>query len=196
MPVYNDERYLPEALESVLNQKDVELELIIVDDCSTDRTSRIIEQFKTSQIKYIRHNENKGQLDALLTGSSEITGDFVALFHGDDKILDDHAFVDYARWLSENRADGLYSDLVIIDKKSEVKKLSKAAKTLGKNRLIELLYRAGSNLIPDPFFVRKEFFFRSVLENYIKWNMAYWFNEEHGELSLGKVVYVNRPWYV
>lgn len=46
MPVYNDERYLAEAIESVLAQKEAEVELIIVDDGSTDRTPKIISRYQ------------------------------------------------------------------------------------------------------------------------------------------------------
>ncbi|MGQ9856723.1 MAG: glycosyltransferase family 2 protein [Fervidobacterium sp.] len=196
MPVYNDEKYLPQALESVLSQKDVELELIIVDDASKDSTPKIIEQFKAPNVKYIRHEENKGQLDALLTASQEISGDFVALFHGDDRISHNYALAEYSSLLLESKADGLYSDIILIDEHGNERGKLNVARKLSKNSLIELLGRAGSNIIGDPFFVTKEYFFQFVLENYVKWNMPYWFCEKDDELLIGRLQYVEHPWYV
>ena len=46
MPSYNHEKYLPETIESVLNQTFEDFELIIVDDCSTDRSREIIEKYQ------------------------------------------------------------------------------------------------------------------------------------------------------
>jgi len=197
MPVYNDERYLGEALSSVLEQKGVEVELIVVDDGSTDGTPKIIDRYYTPKMIYVRHTENKGQLEALLTASQYITGDYVALLHGDDKITDEYALRDYAQILSHRKdIDGLYSDLFVIYSRTGVVRRLHVVRTVNKRTLIRLLSFAGSNPICDPFFVRKEYFFRSVIDNYVKWNMPYWFSVKDGVVDVGKVVYTKRPWYV
>ena len=58
---YNREKLLPRCLESVLSQSYEKIEIIIVDDCSSDNTSRVIEEYqkKDCRIKYIRHETNK-----------------------------------------------------------------------------------------------------------------------------------------
>jgi glycosyltransferase involved in cell wall biosynthesis len=62
LPVYNGERYLARAIESVLTQTYTNIELIIADNHSTDRTPQIIESYAAtdSRIKYYHHLENEG----------------------------------------------------------------------------------------------------------------------------------------
>lgn len=196
MPVYNDETYLEEALKCVLEQKGIDFELIIVDDGSTDKTPEIIQKFKSQNVIYVRHSQNMGQLQAVFTASEYITGDYVTLFHGDDKIADDYAFRDLANALERIKADGIYSDLIVINPKGNVKGKLNVSKKVKRKSLVTLLASAGSNIVSDVFFVTKEYFFHSVVENYVKWNMPYWFCLNGNELKLGKIIYVKRPWYM
>ena len=57
MPAYNAELYIEEAVRSVLNQSYTELEVIVVDDCSTDRTVDRLKNIKSDRLK-VYHNEN------------------------------------------------------------------------------------------------------------------------------------------
>ncbi|WP_026760392.1 glycosyltransferase family 2 protein [Selenomonas ruminantium] len=83
MTAYNHERYIQEAIESILNQSYENWELIIVDDGSTDNTKKIIETFNDSRIKKI-YKSNGGTSDATNIGIDEAKGDWVALMSGDD----------------------------------------------------------------------------------------------------------------
>lgn len=58
MPTYNAEKYVAEAIESVLNQTFNNFEFIIVDDGSTDSTKSIIQSFKDNRIKLIENEHN------------------------------------------------------------------------------------------------------------------------------------------
>ena len=60
MSVYNDEQYLKESLDSIFAQTIQDFELIIVDDCSTDRTVEIIESYHDDRIRLICNSENRG----------------------------------------------------------------------------------------------------------------------------------------
>ena len=62
IPVYNVEQYLPGCIESVLHQTYNELEILLIDDGSTDRSGEICDRYalKDSRIRVI-HQENKGQ---------------------------------------------------------------------------------------------------------------------------------------
>ena len=55
MPVYNGEKYLKEAIDSILNQTLSDFEFIIIDDGSTDSTEDIIKTYSDSRIKYIKN---------------------------------------------------------------------------------------------------------------------------------------------
>ena len=83
-PTHNDEKYISDTIESVLNQTHLNLELIIVDDASTDETVKIVESFDDKRIRLIRNTENKGAANARNIGISNATGDYIAFLDGDD----------------------------------------------------------------------------------------------------------------
>lgn len=60
MPVYNGEKYIKEAIDSILAQTFKDFELIICDNASTDNTQAICESFQDNRIKYFRNTENMG----------------------------------------------------------------------------------------------------------------------------------------
>ena len=81
VPVYNGERFLRESIESILNQQYKEIEIIIVDDGSTDSSSNIAKTFKT--IRYI-YQDNLGPAAARNTGIDVSKGEFIAFLDSDD----------------------------------------------------------------------------------------------------------------
>lgn len=86
MPVYNAEKYIGEAIRSVLNQTYTTFELLIVDDGSSDNTVNIIRTFNDQRIRLIKE-ERKGISYALNTGLHEAKGSYVARFDADDICL-------------------------------------------------------------------------------------------------------------
>jgi len=91
MPTYNDEKYIHKSIQSVLSQKEVDIQLIIINDGSTDNTEEVIRSFNSDKM-ILLNQSNSGQLNALLTAVPYIKGDYVALFHSDDLVADDYAF--------------------------------------------------------------------------------------------------------
>ena len=85
---YNLGAYVKECIESVLNQKYKNFELIIVNDCSTDDTKNVIEKY-SSHAKITNLNENKGQFGAFLEGLKISEGEFVCMIDADDVLLPD-----------------------------------------------------------------------------------------------------------
>ena len=87
IPVYNTEKYLAACVESVLNQVNVSLEIILVDDGSTDSSACICDDFseKYSNIKAI-HIKNSGQAVAKNEGLKYAQGNYIALTDSDDKM--------------------------------------------------------------------------------------------------------------
>lgn len=88
MPVYNCEKYLAEAIESVLSQSFCEWELIIVDDGSTDKTGYICDVYsaKDNRIK-VFHTENGGVSKARNYGIQKAEGTYIEFVDGDDLLL-------------------------------------------------------------------------------------------------------------
>lgn len=89
IPVYNVEPYLKECLESVLNQSYRNLEIICVDDCGTDYSMQIAEEYakKDERIKIIHHETNKGLAISRNTGINNATGEYIFFLDSDDYIL-------------------------------------------------------------------------------------------------------------
>jgi glycosyltransferase involved in cell wall biosynthesis len=85
IPVRNFERYIAEAIESVLTQEFQDWELIIVDDCSTDRTNEIAARYQDGEkIRLVRNERNLGQFPAHNRGAALARGKYLKFFHGDD----------------------------------------------------------------------------------------------------------------
>lgn len=87
IPIYNVEKYLPQCLDSVLEQTYQNLEIILVNDGSTDSCGEICDGYanKDSRIKVI-HKENGGLSDARNAGIKIATGEFIAFIDSDDWI--------------------------------------------------------------------------------------------------------------
>lgn len=87
VPVYNGEKYLKDCLNSILNQTLINIEIICVDDGSTDSSSEILKEFsfKDSRVK-ILSTENKGQGFARNLALKECNGEFIAFIDADDWI--------------------------------------------------------------------------------------------------------------
>jgi glycosyltransferase involved in cell wall biosynthesis len=86
MAVYNGEKYLTEAIESIQKQTCQDFEFIMIDDASTDRSGEIIEKFQRSdkRIRAIRNEKNSGLGVSLNRGVSITKGQFIARMDADD----------------------------------------------------------------------------------------------------------------
>ena len=87
VPIYNTAKYLPKCLDSILNQTYQNLEIILVDDGSTDDSGTIAKNYakKDSRIKVI-HQENAGQSSARNLGLKKSTGEYISFIDSDDTI--------------------------------------------------------------------------------------------------------------
>lgn len=85
VPIYNKEKYIHECMETLLNQTYRELEIILVDDGSTDSSGKICDQYavQDSRVKVI-HKPNGGLVSAWRAGSVEATGDYISYVDCDD----------------------------------------------------------------------------------------------------------------
>jgi glycosyltransferase involved in cell wall biosynthesis len=95
MPVYNGEKYIAEAIDSVLEQTYTDYEFLIVDDGSTDTTAEIISFFNDPRISLIHHPVNMGIAVALNTGLFSARGKYIARFDADDICLPERLAVQF-----------------------------------------------------------------------------------------------------
>lgn len=89
MPVYNGEKYLREAIDSILNQSFVDYELLIINDGSNDNSISVIESFKDSRIKLVHNEKNIGLAETCNRGLDLATGEYIARMDCDDVSLPD-----------------------------------------------------------------------------------------------------------
>ncbi|MCM8756456.1 MAG: glycosyltransferase family 2 protein, partial [Candidatus Omnitrophica bacterium] len=85
IPTYNRAYSLKRAIESVINQTYKNLEIIIIDDGSSDNTEEIVSDFKDPRIQYIHHLQNRGISSARNTGIKNSKGDLIAFLDSDDE---------------------------------------------------------------------------------------------------------------
>ena len=84
MSAYNAQKTISRAIRSVLNQTYDDIELIVVNDCSTDNTEKIVKKYKDNRIVYIKHDVNLGAGCARNTGIKNATGEYIAFLDSDD----------------------------------------------------------------------------------------------------------------
>lgn len=84
IPVYNAEMYIQESLSSIINQSYKNLEILIIDDGSTDNTINIIESFEDTRIRIIQNNVNKGLPYTRNLALDLAQGDYLAVMDADD----------------------------------------------------------------------------------------------------------------
>ncbi|HIH96832.1 MAG TPA: glycosyltransferase [Thermoplasmata archaeon] len=101
MSVHNGEKYLKEAIESVLRQTYQDFEFIIVEDASNDKTDKILKSFDDPRIKIIRNQENLGLTKSLNKGIKAAKGKYIARMDADD-ISIPHRFEMQVEFLEKN----------------------------------------------------------------------------------------------
>ncbi len=115
---YNHEKYIPEAVESIINQTYTNLEIIIIDNGSPDNSKEIIKNIasKNPDIKMIMLNENIGNCRAFNLGLKDSKGEFIIDLSGDDILLPDRikeglkSFAENGEEYGVNFTDALYVD--------------------------------------------------------------------------------------
>jgi len=84
MPVYNEEARLADAVKQALDvQYPCEIELVVVDDGSTDRTSQILAGMDNSRMRVILHERNQGKGAAIMTAVTAAEGDYLVILDAD-----------------------------------------------------------------------------------------------------------------
>ena len=84
MPVYNAETYVKDAVTSILNQTYKNLELIIIEDGSTDNSLQILESIKDNKILLVKNGINRGQIYTRNLGLKMAKGEYIGMFDADD----------------------------------------------------------------------------------------------------------------
>jgi glycosyltransferase involved in cell wall biosynthesis len=99
MPVYNGDKYLAIAIESILNQSYKNFEFIIINDGSTDSSEKIILSYNDNRILYIKNETNLGLIKSLNKGIELAKGNYIARMDADDislpnRLMHQHEFME------------------------------------------------------------------------------------------------------
>lgn len=122
IPLYNKEKHIRRAIDSVLNQDYKDFNIIIIDDGSSDSSREIVENYKDTQIKYFRQ-ENQGVSIARNNGIKYSSGDYIALLDADDEWTKTH-LSDILTMIKKYPNSGIYATAyMIVDEKGLKKKL-------------------------------------------------------------------------
>ena len=156
MSVYNGEKYLEEAINSILFQSYENFEFIIINDGSVDKTSIILEKYqqKDKRIKVINNIINKGLIYSLNKGFEKASGKYIARMDADD-IAEKNRFREQVKCLENNRDIAMCSTYIKIFR-NNMKFITKTFKTDTEYERIKvkLLFR---NYIAHPtVMIRKE----------------------------------------
>lgn len=114
MPVYNNELFIRKSVESVLQQTHTNFELIVVDDCSTDKTIEIVEGFNDQRIKIIKNTSNMGAAFSRNIALENTTGQYIAFLDGDD-FWDTDKLKKQLLFMIGNKYDFSYTNYKIYD---------------------------------------------------------------------------------
>ena len=91
IPVYNVDKYINECIESAINQTERDIEIICINDASTDKSLSILREYeeKETRIKVINHPENKGRSQTRKDGVMAAAGEYIMFLDGDDFLSPD-----------------------------------------------------------------------------------------------------------
>ena len=122
MPAYNKENYIQKTLDSIIQQKFIDFELIIIDDGSTDKTRNILEEYRVldKRIK-IHHIENGGVSNARNIGLRHAVGDWIQFLDADD-LIDPEYLINAIQLAEKKDVDILFSYFFVINENGDVLK--------------------------------------------------------------------------
>lgn len=193
MPIYNAEKDLSCAIESVLNQTFNDFELLIIDDGSTDGSLDVVRSFDDARIRLIRQPQNLGLVNSLNRGVSESVGKFIARMDGDDICLPER-FSMQISLMQELQLDLCGTHW------AQIKENGQRFRTLyGPNKGDEIVatlantvpYAHGSFMIRKSFIERHNLKYRSGFsEDYELWIRCFEFGAKFGVVNA--VLYLHR----
>ena len=158
-PSYNHDKYIGFFIESVLSQTFNDFELIIVDDCSTDRNIEEIEKFQDSRIKLIQHKFNKGINAALNTAFEQSSGEYLVFLAGDDMLKPNALEVLYNAHQKNPQAICIYPLLTRIDaQNNETKAIAVQISNRSREEMLHQIFMTHNCLTSPGMSIRREEF--------------------------------------
>ncbi len=155
MPVYNSQYFVEEAIRSILSQSFDDFEFLIIDDCSTDDSAKVIKKFTDKRIRFFQNTENLGYIKSLNFLLAKSKGAFIVRQDNDDISL-------------KNR---ILDQVTFLEKHSDYLICGSNCRVFGINNAISFLPISDSEcrvymIFNSPFYHPSVCFRRSVFTNY------------------------------
>lgn len=126
MPFYNCERFLDDAIQSILNQTFTDFEFIIINDASTDASTGIAKKYTSdARIAYFSYNQKQGECKATNIGITKAKTPYIALMHGDDIACPERLAQQYEYMIHNLSVDILGTWAYLIDENNKRYRLVK-----------------------------------------------------------------------
>lgn len=141
LPAYNAEKYIKEAIDSILSQTFQDFELLVLNDCSKDRTEEIIRSYADERIVYLKNEKNMGVAATLNKGLAAAKGEYVARMDADDISLPER-FARQVEYLDAHPAVAVVGSALEIfgeDVPGEIRRFSENPKQMK----VDLLFSSG-----------------------------------------------------
>ena len=208
IPVYNTEKYIGECLDSVLNQTLEDLEVICIDDCSSDRCPEILDDYsrRDDRVKVIHLPENHRQGYGRNRGMEKASGRYLYFLDSDDRI-EPYALQELADLAETDQLDAVFFDSRTIHESEEMKKVYNPPFELRKGDYEDKVYR-GCDLL-DAFIRETEwtcypqriFWRRQMIEQEgIRYPEGTEHEDEYfafaGILAARRARYVRKPYFI
>lgn len=148
---YNQAEFLERALTSVLNQKDVSIEYIVIDAGSSDESRDIIERFRPHLSQVILERDN-GPADGLNRGLTKATGKYFYYLNSDDEVADGAFSEAVSIFEQDHDLDVIYGNGVIIDRHGRYVRPAYSSSTMN----ADLYARGLSTIVQQATFFRTE----------------------------------------
>lgn len=162
IPCYNAEKYIEETIQSVLNQSETDLEIIVINDGSTDNSAQIVNAFSDKRIQLI-NQKNQGVSAARNLGLNKAKGTYIVFFDADD-IMCDTFIEDRLKSIHGSDNIGCCSNVIFIDEEGTLINDNIAKSASEPSQII--------NFIPDTITCPSGYLYKSMFlkENGILFN--------------------------
>lgn len=148
IPLYNHEKYIKEAICSVLEQTFSDLELIIINDGSTDKSEEVVKSINDDRIQYL-YQENQGAHNSINRGIQLAHGEYVSILNSDD-VYYKNRFEEALKILeSDSSICAVFSHLEFIDENGEFIKFYRGAEDYWKDLYPETPYKGTNDIVLD-----------------------------------------------
>lgn len=181
LPTFNRAQALRRAINSVLNQEYSALEIIVVDDASSDNTAEVMEGYDSERVIYVRLETNVGGAGARNVGIERAAGTYVAFLDSDDEWLPNH-LRDSVSFLQKHRLHGMCSSF-FIDESGRVVPFICEPLAEGQSIADYILNIGGGDVRSSTLLFDREsimnVFFDPTLRKYQDWDLAIRFSREY-----------------